>query len=300
MLLSGDEAGARKELDARLAVARVPDLVLADVYLKLSHKDFAGAQAGAEEILRQNPVDIRALHFLLDSYGAQNKDTEAERRLLTIASQQPKSAPIQQLLGEWLMRHGNEDRARAAFLTAKSADPKYPNPYISLASLDSSQNRADSARQNLAAVLSADAKNLPARMMLADLEMKAGNTAAAIEQLRVLVDSDDKNAMALNNLAYLLAKTDPDGALKYAQRADEIAPQNAAIEDTLGWIYYRKGLYSNALTHLKIAVAKDSTPRRQFHLGMAHVKLGDQASGRQIVAAALKSDPGLAATESDW
>src|SRR6266487_1572321 len=126
MLLSGDEAGARKELDARLAVALFQVLILEDVSLKMSHKNYAGAQAGAEEILRQNPLDIRALRLLLDSYAAQKKDIEAEHRLRTLASQQPKSAPVRQLLGEWMMRNGKQDQARAAFLAAKAADPKYP------------------------------------------------------------------------------------------------------------------------------------------------------------------------------
>jgi tetratricopeptide (TPR) repeat protein len=300
MLFSGDEAGARKELDAGLAVARVPDLLLPDASLKMAHKDYAGAQAAVEEILRQNPVDLRALRLLLDNFSAQKKDPEAERRLTALASQQPKSAPIQQLLGEWMLKHGKPDQARLAFQAAKTADPRYVNAYISLAALDLAQNNPGSARQNLNAVLSADAKNEAARLMLADLEMKAGNTAAAIEHLRAVADTDDKNVMALNNLAYLLAKTDPDGALKYAQRADEIAPDTPAIEDTLGWVYYRKGLYDNALTHLKIAVEKGGTPRRQFHLGMAYVKAGNPATGRQIVATALKSDPALATSERDW
>jgi Tfp pilus assembly protein PilF len=300
MWLSGDEAGARKELDRTLAIARAPDLVFQDAALKMSHKDYAGAQAGAEEVLRQNPPDIRALRLLLDTYTARKKDAEADRLLQAVAAQQPKSARIQQLLGEWLVKHGKQDQARAAFLAAKAADPKFPNPYIGLALLDLGQNKVDSARENLAAVLSADNKNLTARMMLADLELKIGNTSGAIEQYRAVAETDTGNVMALNNLAYLLAKNDPDGALKYAQQAAEIAPQAAAIEDTLGWVYYRKGLYSNALTHLKIAVAKDGTPRRQFHLGMAYVKVGDQATGRQIVAAALKSDPALATSERDW
>jgi tetratricopeptide (TPR) repeat protein len=137
-------------------------------------------------------------------------------------------------------------------------------------------------------------------MLLAELEESSGNTNGAIEHLRQVAEADDRNALALNNLAYLLAKTDPDGAVKYAERAGEIAPQTAAIEDTLGWVYYRKGLYSNALRHLKIAVEKDGTPRRRLHLGMAYIKAGDPTMGRQVVAAALKSDPGLATSERDW
>jgi tetratricopeptide (TPR) repeat protein len=300
MLLAGDETGARKELDAQLAVARLPDLLIADVALRMADKDYTGAQHAAEEVLRQNPVDVRALRLLRDSYVAQKRSLEAESRLRAAASGQPKSAPVQQLWGEWMMQRGKADEARAAFLAAKAADPKYLNAYISLAVLDAGQKNFDSARQTLSAVLSANAKNVRARMLLAELEERSGNTNGAIEHLRQVAEADDRNALALNNLAYLLAKTDPDGALKYAERAGEIAPQTAAIEDTLGWVYYRKGLYSYALTHLKIAVEKDANPRRRFHLGMAYMKSGDPAMGRQIVASALKSDPGLATSERDW
>ena|SRR5579871_616546 len=105
---------------------------------------------------------------------------------------------------------------------------------LSLAALDASRNNFDSARQNLTAVLPADAKNTAAHMMRSEIDLKAGNVAAAIEHLRVVTEADDKNVLALNNLAYLLAKTDPNGAFEYAQRADELAPETAAIGDTLG------------------------------------------------------------------
>jgi len=39
----------------------------------------------------------------------------------------------------------------------------------------------------------------------------------------------------LNNLAYILAPENPDEALKYAQQAGEIAPDEATVADTL-WL----------------------------------------------------------------
>jgi len=46
----------------------------------------------------------------------------------------------------------------------------------------------------------------------------------------------------------------PDDALKYAQQAGEISPDNAAVGDTLGWVCYRNGLYVRAVDYLKKAV----------------------------------------------
>ncbi len=106
MKASGDEIGARKELDRRLAVSRIPELVFQDAALKLAGKDYPGAQLGATELLKQNPTDIRALRVLMDSYAGQKKEAEAERSIRAAASLQPKSAAIQQLLGEWLRRRG--------------------------------------------------------------------------------------------------------------------------------------------------------------------------------------------------
>ena len=92
----------------------------------------------------------------------------------------------------------------------------------------------------------------------------------------------------------------PDQALTLAQRATELAPEDPGVQDTLGWIYYRKGLYSMAVRYLKTAVEKGPNPRRQFHLGMSYLKVGNQATGQRIVLEALQKDPNLAKTEQGW
>ena len=98
----------------------------------------------------------------------------------------------------------------------------------------------------------------------------------------------------LNNLAYLLADSNQaDEALKYAQEAKEMAPDSAAVDDTLGWTYFRKGLYKLAVTYLESAAAKEGTARRKYHLAMAYLKTGDPKRGRQVLEVAMKMDPKL-------
>jgi Tfp pilus assembly protein PilF len=131
-------------------------------------------------------------------------------------------------------------------------------------------------------------------LLLAQLEMNDGKNAAAIEQYRKVVALDEKNVLALNGLAYLLANNkQPDEALKYAQKAKELAPDNPAVDDTLGWTYFQKGLYTLAVAHLEGATAKEGTARRKYHLAMAYLKAGDPKRGRQTFDAAWKMDPNL-------
>jgi Tfp pilus assembly protein PilF len=110
------------------------------------------------------------------------------------------------------------------------------------------------------------------------------------------LETDPSNVQALNNAAYLLADYahKPDEALKYAQRAKELSPESASVDDTLGWVLYKKGLYSAAITHLEQASNKlkvQVVP--QYHLSMAYFKSGDNRRGSQVLQTALQRNPNV-------
>ena len=133
--------------------------------------------------------------------------------------------------------------------------------------------------------------------LLGEIAKKTGDRTGAIAQYRAVLEVDHDSLVALNDLAYILSKDSPDEALKYAQRAGELAPENAEVQDTLGWAYYRKGIYRSAIGYLKTAMDKDSTPPHKYHLGLAYLKAGDPNLGQKMVDAALQADPTLAATQ---
>jgi len=113
---------------------------------------------------------------------------------------------------------------------------------------------------------------------------------------RKAVDLDSSNVIALNNLAYVLA-SDParlDEAVAYARKARDVAPQSPEILDTLGWLYYKQGLYELAATELERALSKAEWPVIQFHLGLAYNRLGKTAQGGRLLATALTKEPTLA------
>ncbi len=294
LLALGRTAEARKGIDQALSAAKVPEASLQDAVLKLSQKDYAGARAAAERVLSQSPEDVRALHAVVLSYSAQNQMPIGLQKAREYAATQPKSAAVQQFLGQLLLSSGDRVGARKAFDAAIAAKPGMLTAELALAALDTAEDKRNEARNRLSTVLSAHPGSIPGHMLFAQLETADGKNAAAIEQYRKAVALDEKNVSALNGLAYRLAESkQPDEALKYAQKAKELAPDLSAVDDTLGWTYFQKGMYPMAVTYLEGANAKEGTARRKYHLAMAYLRAGDQKRGRQTLDAALKMDPNL-------
>jgi tetratricopeptide (TPR) repeat protein len=293
-----DEAAAG--IDAGLSQVNSGELVLQRTILKMLRKDYAAAATDAEALLKSDPGNARALQLLMQSYLAGKQAAAAEVRLRQAALQKPATAELQVVVGQWFEGFGKVADARTAFEAAETARPSYPPAEMALATLDQRERKWDAARGRLSRMVSVHPRISQAWMNLANVEYQTGNKAQARDYYQKVAELDRRNVVALNNYAYLRAESDPDDALKHAERALEIAPDSAAVLDTMGWIYYRKGLYGEAVTYLDRAMAREATPRRQFHLGMSLLKCGRTDAGNQNLSAAIKKDASLAETESDW
>lgn len=286
---------ARKELDRAMAQVKAPELLFQDASLKYSQKNYTAARTSLVEALNKSPEDLRMLRLLVATFAAEKRPAEAVRTIQDYAAQHPKSVPVQQFLAELLMANGQRDQARAILQTIKAANPRWAPADLALAQLDLADGKLNDANKGLTAVLVEQPNNLAARLMLATVEEKAGNHPAAIADYKKVLETQPNSVFALNNLAFDLAEytNQPDEALKYAQKAAELAPDTPAVENTLGWVLYRKGLYSVALPHLEKADNQEPSARRKCHVALAYLKLGDQERGEKYLQAAIKMDPNL-------
>jgi tetratricopeptide (TPR) repeat protein len=120
-----------------------------------------------------------------------------------------------------------------------------------------------------------------------------GNWQGAQKQYETAL-ANSQDPIAANNLAYLMASHggNLDVALSWAQKARQWMPENATAADTLGWIYYQKGLYSMAVQLLQEAADKDANrPAYLYHLGLAQRKAGENTKAKASLTKALKLDP---------
>jgi tetratricopeptide (TPR) repeat protein len=297
LMNTGDLAGARKGVDRGLALAKTPDLYLQDGVLKMNAKNYEGARASVQQSLEGNPGDLRALNALIEIFVAEKRPEDGIGKLSRYVAQRPPSAANQVFLAEWLLKFGQTPDARAALEKGAALDARNTTVQLMLAQLDLQDRSFDTARKRLTAILANEPDEPRAHLLMASLETLNGDYSKAIEHYRI--PADKGNIAAINNLAYNLAKDDSqlNAALKYAEMAKQIAPDDSHVEDTLGWIYYRKGLYQRAVAELETALAKDSRPGVKLHLGLAYLKLGDKDKGRKLAMEAVAADPTLPVNE---
>jgi tetratricopeptide (TPR) repeat protein len=103
---------------------------------------------------------------------------------------------------------------------------------------------------------------------------------------------DSKAAVAANNLAwiYVAGGRNLDEALALAQTAQQQLPDEPNVNDTLGWIYYKKGLLPQAIRYLEFGVKNDpNDPSKHYRLGMAHIGNRDFEKARRELNLALAS-----------
>lgn len=294
LLALGNKVEARKGVDRLLAAGKIPEALLQDATIRIDQKDYAGARKSIEAALSQTPGDVRAMFMLVQTYAAQKQTAQALQVVREYAVKQPASAAVQQFAGQVLAQGGDRAAARKAFESAKAARPGFVDADFSLAQLDAAEGKLGDAAKRLSDVVASHPDNINGHLLLARIDMAGGKTPAAIEQFRKAAALDGQNALTLNSLAYLLIENkQADEALKYAQKAWELAPNNPAVEDTLGWAYYQQGLYPLAVVQLEASNAKQSTAARKYHLAMAYLKAGKPDRGRQTFDAALKMDPKL-------
>ena len=103
-------------------------------------------------------------------------------------------------------------------------------------------------------------------------------------------------AEAKNNLAYLYAEQGDhlDRALDLAQDAKSLMPDNPSVSDTLGWVLFKRGVPSAAISYLKeaetrTAEADASLGVIRYHLALAHEASGEQAEALEAIERSLQN-----------
>jgi len=111
--------------------------------------------------------------------------------------------------------------------------------------------------------------------------------------LRKIIQLNPTSPVAYNSLGYTLAdRTDRfEEAYQLIQRAVELAPNDPAIIDSLGWVQYRLGLYEEARENLDRAYELFPDHEVAAHLGEVLWVMGDKSAARKVWRKALESQP---------
>jgi putative PEP-CTERM system TPR-repeat lipoprotein len=295
MLANGQIDRAQAELQGMVPAAsdRAETHVLLG-RVQQAKKDPAAARRSFEHALELNPRAIEALQALVSLDVEDKQPDQARRRVEAALSKTPDSAPLLMLAARTYASTGDLDRAENSLKRALQVDPSLLEAYGALGELYVRQHKLDQARAEFERLAAKRPDDITANTMVGMILQAQGKSADAAQAYETIVGRNPKAAVASNNLAYILAEQNAslDRALNLAQAAKAELPDNPDVNDTLGWIYYKKGLASLAIDPLEQSARTDpSNAIYQYHLGFAYLKAGDKRKGRAALERALKLKP---------
>jgi Flp pilus assembly protein TadD len=175
-----------------------------------------------------------------------------------------------------------------------SLDDRIPESYINLGSLYIREGRTQDGIEEFEAVLAKEPRHVPALMALGMLHEHRKEWSQAEDRYQQVLQVDPTFALAANNLAWLLVERGDgvDRALSYAQRARQARPHDPHIADTLGWVYFHKKMYGQAVGLLKEAV--EQLPEQSlahYHYGMAQFRSNNLTEAKKSFTKFLVLSP---------
>ena len=298
LLQSGKTKQAREDLTvARDAAPSSPGSYNNLATVALVENNLEEASALYERALAIDSTDFDALNGLINNvYSKQKRLDLAHARVDQALGGQPNSPALHYLkahvYGFEPDRQVGVEGAEKELRRALELDPNYLAAYFDLAALFVNTNQQDRAIAEYRKILDRKPDDASTYTLIGMLEESRGNRDAAVESYRKAVELDPGAVIAANNLAWAYAvygKGNLDEAVALSQGVVQRFPDVPGFTDTLGWIYYKKGLHASAVEQLQKVVAKagDSASYR-FHLGMALAGKGDKASARRELEQALR------------
>jgi len=244
--------------------------------------------------LVENAQRLDDAHYYLGYINVQeNNPTEAIGHFINVNSG-GNFLQAQRSLAELMIRAGRYPEVKARFQNIRFRNPDYNIPLLTLEAnvlLDKGLfNEASTVLNN---AVGAFPNNIQLLFLRSVYAQEVNDLLLMEVDLRKIIQLNPTSPVAYNSLGYTLAdRTNRfDEAYQLILRAVELAPNDPAIIDSLGWVQYRLGLYEEARENLDRAYELFPDHEVAAHLGEVLWVMGDKSAARKVWRRALESQP---------
>ncbi len=271
------------------------DVIYAVALLSMQMNDHAVAETNLKRLLQLDYRDKDVVRLYLGQIA------EDQKRFPDALTWYNSVEPGEQYLlsrtryAQVLAKQGQLEQARAWLKASEVTDPQQSIQLL----LSEAQLLRDANQPQVAFdLLSKELDRLPNNP---DLLYDHAMLAERIERLDVLESSLRKliglrpeHAHAYNALGYSLADRNlrlPE-ARELIEKALKLAPEDAFIIDSMGWVLFRQGQFAEAIQYLRRAFAARPDAEIAAHLAEALWVSGERAEAERIVKDSLDKFPG--------
>ncbi|WP_456385935.1 tetratricopeptide repeat protein [Desulfolithobacter sp.] len=258
------------------------------------------ALALLQELIGKQPDLADATLLYTRILCQQGRQEEAQQYLRQALSQTGATPYLYHIYGLTLLSSGNKKEAVNAFEQALQTNPEMKETYLQLFKLYPQNSRK--LEQVLLRAINRIKNFEEAQIRLASYYTSTGQPEKAIDLLQEALSRSPDSPLLANNLAWLYLEHQPDNldeTLRLATLAYDSLSDNAAISDTLGWVYYKKNMPVRAGWLLEEAAGREpDNPQILYHLAMIQLKQKQVTLAKQnlLKAKAKTSDSHLLKT----
>jgi tetratricopeptide (TPR) repeat protein len=295
LLARRDLDGAQKEVAALLT--RYPSSAAVQTMgglLKTQQRDFAAARLAFNRALDRKPHSAEALAGMLAVDIATSNVDQSRARIEKSVAALPDDPELLIVSARAALVQRDWARAEQSLRHVIKVDAGNLMAYAMLGTAYANQGKLDEARQEFAQLADRDKTSVAAVTMVAVIFHTQNRLDETKTWYERALKIDSAAPVAANNLAWITAQEqgDLDRALQLATLAAGRLPKNPEVNDTLGWVRFRRQEYAEAITALKRSVEEDpSNPTYLYHLGLAHARAGQAEEARQSLKRALSLKP---------
>jgi len=229
-------------------------LLIAEAMAAARTKNWTAAHEAAEQAIAMQPGNLDALLTPVKIQVMKGDTEQAAQALDAIEQRLGSPFPVTLVRAAILEARGNAAEA-FQYLERQwqeSSNPAFMPHLLRLSGKTAPEKRTELARQWLR--LQPD--NPAAQMALADELLKAGDNIQASTMYEQVIMRRPDYVPALNNLAWVLRENNLKRALELSEQALTLAPDDASVLDTHGWLLHLNGKHQLALGHLERALEK--------------------------------------------
>jgi putative PEP-CTERM system TPR-repeat lipoprotein len=253
--------------------------------------DAPGMRKELEKTLELDPKHFQGRIAMARTLSTAGDKEAFEAQVKVLREMQPEHPDVLSLEASLAKMKGNNDEVLAKLEKAYAVAPTTAT-LQNLAVEKLSRGDASGGIELLKGWIDEHPQDLQMQMALADLYAADRQDARAIAQYEAVVKADERHVIALNNLAWSLRKSKPKQALAYAERANRIAPDTAALIDTFAMVLLENGDNQKAQTQIERALKLEpNNPGMRFHAAQIRLAL-DDTDGAVLILKSLLGGKG--------
>ena len=216
---------------------------------------------------------------------------EANDEYVTAMGSRLDDAMAHYNLGNYYAAKNKSKQAIQCYETSIKLQKDLMMPYVNASLVYNRLGDNAAAASHLKQAIAIDPNNVAAHLNLALLYGEMGQHKEAVREYKTTFKLDSSSAVAAYNLGVLLAENDLSQAVRWAQKAAKLQPENTKYAYTLAFYLYRQDRTSEVIDMLEPFVSRKTDEVNIYMmLGDLYERGGDVGAAIRVYKAAVDNE----------